>query len=82
VPNESRDAGAADAWKVVPWEMQNYIFFYLRVRQYPITIRNADLLAQVLAHRLARGPIVYRDLDVAIENSDVNYILDEGEGDS
>jgi hypothetical protein len=82
VPNESRDAGASAAWKVVPWEMQNYIFFYLRVRQYPITIRNADLLAQVLAHRLARGPIVYRDLDVAIENSDVNYMLDDGEGGS
>lgn len=66
------------AWRAVPWDMQNYIFFYLRSRHFPITFRNTSLIAQALALRMASGPIEHRDLDVAIEKSAVEYLLEEG----
>ena len=67
------------AWRGVPWDMQNYIFFYLRSRHFPITFRNTSLIAQALARRLETGPIEHRDLEVAIEKSAVEYLLDEGQ---
>lgn len=70
---------AAREWGGVPWDMQNYVFYFLRSRQFPITIRNTQLVAQVLMRRLASGPVVHRDLDVVIENSDVELLLDDGE---
>jgi hypothetical protein len=79
VSKRSDGEGAAREWRVVPWDMQNYVYYYLRSRQFPITIRNTRLIAHVLARRLAAGPVVHRDLDVVIENSAVEHLLDDDE---
>ncbi|NID14107.1 hypothetical protein [Luteibacter yeojuensis] len=68
---------SADDWKSVPWELQNYVYYFLRTRHFPITIRNTLLIAHVLARRLADGPVEHRDLDIVIETSAVEYCLDD-----
>ncbi|HEY4146085.1 hypothetical protein [Pinirhizobacter sp.] len=68
-------------WKRVSWELQNYIFFYLRSHHYSITPSNTDAVAQVIADRLAAGPMKHCDLDVIIDRSAVDYQLDANECD-
>lgn len=63
-------------WNRVSWELQNYIFFYLRSHRFPITPANADAVAQVIADRLARGPVKHCHLEVIIDQSAVEYQLD------
>lgn len=70
---------AAREWRIVPWDMQNYVFYFLRSRQFPITIRNTRLVAQVLVKRLSAGPVEHRDLDVVMERSEVEHLLDSSD---
>lgn len=79
MPYVSEAESVTAAWSAVPWDMQNYIFFYLRSRHFPITYRNTSLIAQTLAKRLAAGPIQHRDLEVVIERSEVGGLLEERE---
>jgi len=64
-------------WGSVSWDMQNFVFYFLRSRNFPITIRNTLLVAEVLSLRLSRGPVRHRDLEVVVEASDVPALLDE-----
>jgi hypothetical protein len=78
----SDTARISTAWKRVPWGMQNYIFFYLRSHHFPITPRNTEAVAQVIADRLKVGPVKHFELEVVIERSAVEYRLEEGKGGS
>ncbi|HEY4092627.1 MAG TPA: hypothetical protein VGN46_14025 [Luteibacter sp.] len=68
---------ASTAWGRVPWGMQNYIFFYLRSHHFPVTPHNTELLAQAIANRLQAGPVLHRDLEIVIDRSAVEYLLDD-----
>jgi hypothetical protein len=74
----SDTARTSTAWKRVPWGMQNYIFFYLRSHHFPITPRNTEAVAQAIADRLKTGPVKHFELEVVIEQSAIEYRLDEG----
>ena len=69
-----------NAWKRVPWGMQNYIFFYLRTHHFRITPRNTEIVAKAIADRLKVGPVEHRNLEVVIDLSAVEYLLDEEPG--